>query len=50
MIYTKYISVVRVNPYSAGIGFSRQNRGQILTSEVDPRTVRITIFMLAVDP
>ena len=36
----------RVNPYSAGIDFSRQN----LTSIVDPRTVRINIFLMAVDP
>ena len=35
-----------LNPYSAGIDFSRQ----ILTSKVDPRTVRVQIFILAVDP
>ena len=34
--------------YSAGIDFSRQN--QILTPEVDPRTVRINIFLMAVHP
>ena len=35
-----------VNPYSAGINFRRQ----ILTSKVDPHTVRVNIFLLAVDP
>ena len=34
------------NPYSAGIDFSRQ----ILTSKVDPRTVRVKVPLLAVDP
>ena len=34
------------NPYSAGIDFSRQN----LTSKVDPRTERIKIFLMTVDP
>ena len=33
-------------PYSAGINFSRQ----ILTSKIDPRTVRVNIFLMAVDP
>ena len=36
----------RFNPYSAGIDFRRQ----IVTSKVDPRTVRIKIFLIAVDP
>ena len=35
-----------LNPYSAGIDFSRQN----LKSKVDPLTVRINIFMLALYP
>ena len=35
----------RLNPYSAGIDFSR-----ILTTKVDPRTVRVKIFIIAVDP
>ena len=34
------------NPYSAGIEFCRQ----ILTTKVDPRTVRVEIFLIAVDP
>ena len=34
------------NPYSAGIDFSRQ----ILTPKVDPRTVRVEIFLIAVEP
>ena len=42
MLYQRVI----VNPYSAGIDFSRQN----LTTKVDPRTVRIKIFIMAVDP
>ena len=33
------------NPYSAGIDFSRQN-----LTKVDPRTVRVKIFLMAVDP
>ena len=50
----------RFNPYSAGIDFSRQNltsvdesdvcRRQIVTTKVDPRTVRVNIFIMAVDP
>ena len=55
-----------VNSYSAGIDFSRQNltytgdklwssecdvcRRQILTSKVDPRAVRVKIFLMAADP
>ena len=35
-----------VNPYSAGIDFSRQN----LTTKVDPRAVRVKILLMAVDP
>ena len=34
------------NPYSAGIDFSRQ----ILTTEVDPRTVKLKTFIMSVDP
>ena len=34
-----------VNSYSAGINFSRQN-----LTKVDPRTVRINIFLTVVDP
>ena len=46
MVYIKiYFSIVRVNPYSAGIDFSRQN----LTTKVDPRTVRVMVIM-AIDP
>ena len=41
-----YSGVGGVNPYSAGIDFSHQN----LTSKVDPRTVRVKIFLMAVDP
>ena len=32
------------NPYSAGISFRRQNP----TSKVDPRTVRVKMFIMAV--
>ena len=35
-----------LNPFSAGIDFRRQN----LKSKVDPRTERIRIFIIAVDP
>ena len=35
-----------ISPYSAEIDFRRQN----LTSTVDPRTVRDTIFIMAIDP
>ena len=37
-------------PYSAGIDFTDVYRRQILTTEVDPRAVRIKIFIMAVDP
>ena len=33
-------------PYSTGIDFSRQ----FLTTKVDPRTVRVKICILVVDP
>ena len=39
-------TIVFVNPFSAGTDFRRQN----LTSKVDPRTKKITIFTMAVDP
>ena len=39
---------VTINPYSAGIDFSRQNLTS--TSKVDPRTVRLIIFLMVVDP
>ena len=40
-----------INPYSAEIYFSRQVcRRQILTTKVDPRTVRVKIFLMVVDP
>ena len=35
-----------VYSYSAEIDFSRQN----VTSKVDPRAVRVKIFVMAVDP
>ena len=34
-----------INPYSVGIDFRRQ----ILTSKVNPRTVRVKIFLMAAD-
>ena len=34
------------NPHSAGIDFRRQ----ILTTKVHPRTVRVKIFLMVVDP
>ena len=50
-----------INPYSAGIDFSRQNltsgdvrfdicRRQVLTTKVYPRTVRVKIFLMVLDP
>ena len=39
-------NILAFNPDSAGIDFSRQ----ILTSNVDPRTVRVKIFIMAIDP
>ena len=38
-----------VNPYSAEIE-SDVYRRQILTTKVDPRTIRVKIFLMAVDP
>ena len=38
------------NPFNAGTDFRRQNGLQILTSKVDPRTERINIFIMALDP
>ena len=40
--------LINLNPYRAGIDFSYQNL--ILTTKVDPRTVRAKIFLMAVDP
>ena len=40
-VYGHYIYIY--SDYSAGIDFRRQNLGQILTSEVDPRAVRVNI-------
>ena len=37
------------NFYSAGIDFTRQSLTSE-TSKVDPRTVTVTIFIMAVDP
>ena len=49
-LYSRFSCIVQnaiyINPYSAGIDFRRQ----ILTSKVDPRTVIVKIFMMAVDP
>ena len=41
-----YKLIQRFNPYSTGTGFSRQN----LTTRVGPGTVRVKIFIMAVDP
>ena len=38
--------VDKFNPYSAGIDCRRQ----ILLTKVNPRTVRVKIFLMAVDP
>ena len=43
-----------LKPYSAGIDFSRQNltstdRRQILTTKVNPRAVRVKIFIMVVN-
>ena len=46
MIKSKVISCVTdINPYSAETDFSRQ----ILTSKVDPGTVRVKIYIMDVD-
>ena len=39
------VSDGKVNPYSAGIDFSRQN-----LSKIDPHTVRVNIFIMVADP
>ena len=48
--YTRYL---RFNPYSAGIDFKSSESDvcgrHILTSKVDPRTVRVQIFIMNVD-
>ena len=46
MIARLTASLTLNNPYSAGIDFRRE----ILTSSIDPRTVRVKILILAVDP
>ena len=43
-----------IDPFSAGTNFIRQNLTsvdgrQILTTKVDPRTVRVNIFLLTID-
>ena len=38
-------SETQLDPYSAGIDFS-----QILTTKVVPRTVRVKLFLMTVDP
>ena len=46
---SSYVAVGKQN--SAGIAFSRQNltlKRQILTTKVDPRSVRVNFFILAV--
>ena len=46
-LYCSYLRYsASFNSYSAGIDLSRQ----ILTTKVDPRTVRVKIFLMAVDP
>ena len=40
------LKVKWINPYSAGIDFSRQ----ILMTEVDPRAVKIKTLLIVVDP
>ena len=46
LVLDKIKSFFLFNPYSAGIDFSRQN----LTSKVNPRTARVEIFLMVVDP
>ena len=51
MVYTKIFQ--RFNSYSAGIDFCRQKIDfscQNLTTKVDPRTVRVNIFIMPADP
>ena len=47
------IGAIRVNLYSAGIDFRRQNltvyRRQILTSKVDPRAVRANPYSAGIN-
>ena len=50
-IYLDYFPLLKAlyvafNPYSAGIDFRRRS----LTAKVDSRTVRMKIFIMAVDP
>ena len=40
------LRMMMFNPYSAGIDFSRR---QILTSKIDPRNVRLKLFIMAVN-
>ena len=40
------VTILTLNPYRAGIDFSRQN----LTTKVDTRAVGVKIFLMAVDP
>ena len=47
MVYANIFQ--RLKPYSAGIDFRRQCRRHILTSKVDPRTVRVKLFLLVAD-
>ena len=45
--------IVKVKPYSAGIDFSRQNLTSVdvrFSRLVHPRTVRVKVFLLTVDP
>ena len=46
-----YFSALRVNPWDRlQTSESDVRRRQILTPKVDPRTVRVKIFLMAVDP
>ena len=51
-VYTLFratYGTVYFNPYSAGINFSRQDLTST-TSKVDPRTVKVNICIMVVDP
>ena len=52
MIYSSDQACENINPQNAGIDFRTESdvcRRQILTTKVDPRTVRVKIFLLIAD-
>ena len=55
-MYMIHWEITQIHPYRAGIDFSRQILtsvdidSEILTSRVDPRTVRVSILVMVADP